>query len=255
VSEQLVECLRDLPDYLGSHMLLSVSALAVGLMLSVPLGIAVSWRPKLAEVTQGVAGVIQTVPSLALLVLMVPLLGGATGFWPAFVALILYSILPMLANTVIGIRGVDPLLVEAGRALGMSDRELLRKVQLPLAAPVIIAGVRTATVLVVGTATLVTPVGSVSLGNYIFGGLETNDYVATVFGCVVAALLAIVMDQLVRLFEIAAQRRSRPLTWFAAGGSGVIKWRRQPSIGKRSIHLDTSSSPNSDRPATDEARG
>ena len=91
MSEQLIESFRDLPDYLGGHMLLSLSALAVGLALSVPLGIAVSRRPKMAEWTQGVAAVIQTVPSLALLVLMVPLLGGQTGFWPAFVALILYS--------------------------------------------------------------------------------------------------------------------------------------------------------------------
>src|SRR5581483_10647745 len=111
VSEQFNECLHDLPDFLGWHMLLSVSALAVGLALSVPLGIAVSRRPRLAELTQGVAGVIQTVPSLALLVLMVPLLGGRTG---SFVALILYSILPILANTVIGLRGVDPIMSEAG---------------------------------------------------------------------------------------------------------------------------------------------
>lgn len=222
MSEQLIECFHDLPDYLGWHMALSVSALIVGLALSVPLGIAVSRRPKLAEVTQGFAGVIQTVPSLALLVLMVPLLGGRTGFWPAFVALILYSILPILANTIIGLRGVDPIMIEAGLALGMTGRELLRKVQLPLAAPVIIGGVRTATVLVVGRARLVTPVGGVSLGNYIFGGLETNDYVVTVFGCVMAALLAIVMDQLVRLFEVAAQRRSRRLAWIGAAGLLVL---------------------------------
>jgi osmoprotectant transport system permease protein len=222
VSEQLAECFRDLPDYLGWHVLLSVSALAVGLVFSVPLGITVSRRPKLAELAQGAAGIIQTVPSLALLVLMVPLLGGKTGFWPAFVALILYSVLPMLANTVVGLRGVDPVLVEAGRGLGMSEREVMRRVQLPLAAPVIIGGVRTATVLVVGTATLVTPVGGTSLGNYIFGGLETSDYVATVFGCVVAALLAIVMDQLVRLFEVAARRRDRRLAWAGAAGLLVL---------------------------------
>jgi osmoprotectant transport system permease protein len=172
----------------------------------------------MAELTQGVAAVIQTVPSLALLVLMVPLLGGQTGFWPAFVALILYCILPILANTIVGLRSVDPILIEAGRGLGMNERELLRKVQLPLAAPVIISGVRTATVLVVGTATLVTPVGGTSLGNYIFGGLETSDYVATVFGCVLAAALAIAMDQLVRLFELAAQRRNRGLAWMGVLG-------------------------------------
>src|SRR5271166_1359095 len=108
--ESLHELVLRLPDYLGGHMLLSIAALGVGLAISVPLGIAASRRPKLAEMLLGTAGILQTVPTLALLVLMVPLLGGLIGFWPAFVALTLYSILPILANTVIGIRGVDPAL-------------------------------------------------------------------------------------------------------------------------------------------------
>jgi osmoprotectant transport system permease protein len=210
VNEQLAECLRTLPDLLGGHLLLALTGLAVGLVISVPLGLIASGRPKLAELALGVSGVVQTVPSVALLVLMVPLLGGAIGFLPAFVALTLYSVLPILANTVVGIRGVDPNLIEAARGLGMSERQMLFRVQLPLAVPVIISGIRTATVLVVGTATLVTPVGGVSLGNYIFGGLETLNYVATVFGCVLAALLAIVLDQLIRLIEVAVRRRNRP---------------------------------------------
>lgn len=98
----------------------------------------------------------------------------------------------------------------------MSDRQMLFRVQLPLAAPTIIAGVRTATVLVVGTATLVTPVGGVSLGNYIFGGLESLNHLSTVFGCLFAALLAIVLDQLIHLLEVAVRRRSRRLAWIAA---------------------------------------
>jgi osmoprotectant transport system permease protein len=132
----------------------------------------------------------------------------------------LYSVLPILANTVVGIRGVDPTLIEAARGLGMNDRQMLFRVQLPLAVPVILSGIRTATVLVVGTATLVTPVGGVSLGNYIFGGLETLNYVATVFGCVLAALLAIALDQLIRLLEVATRRRNRPL--FLAGATGLL---------------------------------
>jgi osmoprotectant transport system permease protein len=220
VSEQLAECLRKLPDLLGGHMLLSLASLAVGLVASLPLGILTSRRPRLAEAVLGVAGVVQTVPSLALLVLMVPLLGGAIGFLPAFVALTLYSVLPILANTIVGLRGVDPTLTEAARGLGMNGRQMLVRVQLPLAAPVIISGIRTATVLVIGTATLVTPVGGVSLGNYIFGGLETLNYVATVFGCVLAAVLAIVLDQLIRLLEVSARRRSRPLA--LAGTAGLL---------------------------------
>jgi osmoprotectant transport system permease protein len=206
--DALTDLASRLPDYLGGHMLLSISALAVGLAISVPLGILASRRPKLAETLLGAAGILQTVPTLALLVLMVPLLGGLIGFWPAFVALTLYSILPILANTVAGIRGVDRVVVEAARGLGMSDRQILRRVQLPLAAPVIIAGIRTATVLVVGTATLATPVGGASLGNYIFAGLEMNNMVSTVFGCIIAAALAVALDQLVRLLEVAARRRS-----------------------------------------------
>ena len=127
--ESLVDLTTRLPDYLGGHMLLAISALAVGLAISVPLGIAASRRPRLAEMLLGAAGVLQTVPTLALLVLMVPLLGGLIGFWPAFVALTLYSILPILANTVIGIRSVDPILVEAARGLGMSDRQMLFRPQ------------------------------------------------------------------------------------------------------------------------------
>jgi osmoprotectant transport system permease protein len=218
--DQLPDLLENLPRYLGGHMLLSATALGVGLLVSVPLGVLASRRPKLTEITLGVAGVIQTVPSLALLAVMVIVLRGLIGFWPAFIALTLYSVLPILANTVVGLRGVDATLIEAARGLGMSERQMLFRVQLPLALPVIIGGIRTATVLVVGTATLVTPVGGESLGNYIFSGLESINPASTVFGCVVAALLAVGMDQLVRLLEVAARRRSRALAW--AGGLGLL---------------------------------
>lgn len=213
------ELLKQLPNYLGGHILLSLAALAVGLVVSVPLGIAVSRRPRLAELTLTVAGIVQTVPSLALLALMVLVLG-MIGFEPAFVALSLYSILPILASTVTGIRGVDPTLIEAARGLGLNDRQVLYRVQLPLAAPVVISGIRTATVLVVGTATLVSPVGGRSLGNYIFQGLESLNHASVLFGCVLVAALAILLDQLVHLFEIAAQRRERRLVW--AGALGLV---------------------------------
>ncbi len=208
MTEQFAELVQQLPAFLGGHLVLSVAALVVGLAISLPTGIAVSRRPRVAELTLGVAGVVQTVPSLALLALMVLVLGGLIGFVPAFLALTLYSILPMLANTITGLRGVDPLLVEAARGLGMDERQLLFRVQLPLAAPVIVAGIRTATVLVVGTATLVSPVGGRSLGNYIFQGLESMNHLSTVFGCVIAAGLAIALDQFIRLVESAARRRS-----------------------------------------------
>lgn len=222
MSEEWRDLLEKLPDYLGGHMLLSVAALTLGIAMCLPLGIIASRRPRLAETLLGAASILQTIPTLALLVLMVPLLGGLIGNWPAFVALTLYSLLPILANTVLGIRGVDPTLVEAARGLGMSERQLLRGVQLPLATPVIIGGVRTATVLVVGTATLATPVGGRSLGNYIFSGLEMNNMTATLFGCILAAALALVMDQLVRLLEVASRRRNRHLAYVALGGLGLV---------------------------------
>jgi osmoprotectant transport system permease protein len=188
------------------------------LAISLPLGIVASRRPRLAELVQGAASVIQTVPSLALLALLVPLLGGMIGFVPAFVALTLYSVLPILVNTIVGIRQVDPVLLEAARGLGMSDRQMLWRVQLPLAAPKILAGIRTATVLVVGTATLATPVGQTTLGNYIFVGLETLDHLSIVFGCLFAALLAVALDQLIRLLEQAVRHPSRRLDLLALAG-------------------------------------
>src|SRR5215831_1234303 len=125
MNDKLEYLLARLPDYLGGHMLISITALVVGLILSVPLGIAASRRPKLAEWLLGIAGILQTVPTVALLAIMVPVMGGAIGFAPAFVALMLYSILPILANTITGLRGIDPVLNEAARGLGMNDWQML----------------------------------------------------------------------------------------------------------------------------------
>lgn len=118
---------------------------------------------------------------------MVPLLGGTIGFWPAFVALMLYSVLPILRNTIVGLQGIDPQVREAARGVGLTDRQRLWQIELPLALPVIVAGLRTATVWVVGAATLATPVGAPSLGNYIFAGLQTRNWVSVLFGCLFAA--------------------------------------------------------------------
>lgn len=222
MNEQMGELFANLPAYLGGHVLLSMAALVTAAAISLPLGVAASRRPRLAEAALAVAGVIQTVPSLALLAVAMLLMGGLIGFWPAWLALVLYGVLPLLANTVVGIRGVDPALTEAAAGLGMDDRQVLWQVELPLAAPVILGGVRTAAVLVVGTATLVTPIGGESLGNYIFAGLSTLNHAATAFGCVAAALLAVGLDQLVRLLEVAARRRSRRLAWLAAAGLALV---------------------------------
>jgi len=216
----LADRFAELPDLLAGHLLLSVSALVIGIAISLPVGIAATRRPRLRGAALAVAGLIQTVPSMALLALMVPLLGGMIGFVPAFIALTLYSVLPVLGGTVTGILEIDPTMTEAARGVGMTDRQSLRLVELPLAAPVIIAGIRTATVWVVGMATLSTPVGAPSLGNYIFLGLQTRNWLAVVFGCFFAAALAVVLDRLVLLIERATRRRSPRLAW--AAGVGLI---------------------------------
>lgn len=207
MSENLAQRLGELPLFLSGHMLLAISALLVGVCISLPLGLAAVGRPRLRAASVTAASVIQTIPSLALLALMVPLLGGAIGFVPAFLALVLYSLLPMLRNTITGIEGVDPSLIEAARGVGMTRGQILRRVQLPLAAPVMIAGIRTATVWVVGMSTLSTPVGYASLGNYIFLGLQTRNSLAILFGCLFSAVLALALDQLIRLVEVATRQR------------------------------------------------
>jgi osmoprotectant transport system permease protein len=181
-----------------------------------------------------VASLIQTIPSLALLALFYPLLlaisalsvswfghgFSALGFWPALLALSLYSMLPILRNGVAGIAGVDPAVVEAAKGMGMTDAQRLFRIELPLAAPVIMAGVRTAAVWTIGAATLATPVGQTSLGNYIFSGLQTENWIYVLFGCAASAVLALATDQLLGLIESGLTRRRAWRIW--AGAIGLI---------------------------------
>ena len=219
----MAEQLRLLPGYLTAHLQLTLSALLLAVAIAVPLGIAVARRRRLEAPLLGLAGVVQTIPGLALLAIMVPalaMLGQLTqrtlglelrsiGFLPALIALTLYALLPILRNTVVGIGGVDPALVEAARGVGMTESDVLRRVTLPLAMPVIVAGLRTAAVWVVGTATLSTPVGATSLGNFIFSGLQTRNYIAVGVGCAAAAGLALLLDQMIRALEAGLRDRRR----------------------------------------------
>lgn len=234
MSENLAEQFAVLPANLANHLMITTIALAIGAAISLPLAVLIAKRPRWRYPTLTAVSVIQTIPSLALLALMVPLLAGisaltlaafslevsALGFWPAVIALTLYSMLPMVRNTVTGITGVDPSLIEAARGVGMTPRQVLWRVELPLAAPVIIAGIRTATVWVVGIATLATPVGQRCLGNFIFSGLQTRNWTAVLFGCVAAALLAILLDLLIGGVEKGVRERRRA---FATGcGIGLL---------------------------------
>jgi len=213
------EHLADLPAFLGGHIRISVAALIVGVGFSVPLGIAASRAPWLERPVLGVARVVQTIPGLAMLAAMVPLLAAlglpSIGVLPAFLGLVAYSALPVLQNTVVGLRGIDPTLIEAADALGLTDGQRLRRVELPLAMPVILGGVRTATVWTVGAATLSTPVGATSLGNYIFAGLQTRDHASVLIGCVAAAALALGLDAAIARLSVVAERRP-------AGAAGVV---------------------------------
>lgn len=215
----LSEQLALLPGYLTAHLQLSLLAILVGTAVSVPLGIAVTRLTWLEQPVLAAASVIQTIPGLALLAVMVPALAvlnlQSIGYLPAFIGLLLYSVLPILRNTVTGIAGVDPALVEAARGVGMTPGQELRRVELPLAMPVIVAGIRTSTVWIVGMATLSTPVGATSLGNYIFSGLQTRNYTAVMVGCVAAAVLALVLDGIVWALELGVRERRRGLTVLA----------------------------------------
>ncbi len=223
----MTELLAGLPPLLASHLAISILALAIACAVSLPLAVVLAARPRLAGPVVAAAGVIQTVPGLALLALMVPFLAqlrdwGAGvspfGFAPALVALALYAILPILRNAVTGLRGVDPATVEAARAMGMSPGQVLRGVQLPLAAPVIAAGIRTATVWTVGAATLATPVGQACLGNYIFAGLQTRNWPMLLVGVAASAALAVALDLLLAWTEraLAGRPRNRVLRPIAA---------------------------------------
>ncbi|MGA9796621.1 MAG: ABC transporter permease/substrate-binding protein [Rhizomicrobium sp.] len=232
----IVSAFANLPNYLGQHVLLSLSAMALGLAISLPLGIAATRNAWLKGPALAVASIVQTIPGLALLALFYPLLLivssftaasfgfhiQALGFLPAMLALALYSMLPVLRNTITGIAGIDPVVIRAARATGMTSWQSLTIVELPLAAPTIMAGIRTAAVWVIGTATLSTPVGQTSLGNYIFTGLQTENWILVLFGCVAAAVLAIVVDRLLALAEDGLARRSRWRLIASACGIAVV---------------------------------
>ena len=231
MNDALATALEALPDYLGHHVVLSAAALALGMVLAVPLAIAASRSAAVRWPAMTFVSLVQTVPSLALMALFYPILlalGAASaallgwrfsalGFLPALIALTLYSMQPIIRNIVTGIAGLDPAIIEAAQGVGMTRRQQLWRVELPLVAPIAMAGVRTSAVWVIGTATLATPVGQTSLGNYIFSGLQTENWVWVLFGCGVSAALALVVDQLLALIQFGVSRRSRPHT--AAGAA------------------------------------
>jgi osmoprotectant transport system permease protein len=237
MDKRIADALPLLRDYASQHVLLSAAALALGVGISLPLAVLAARRPRLRVAVLAVAGVVQTIPGLALLALFYPLLLGlsalttrligsgvpALGFLPSVLALTVYSMLPILRNGITGLLGVDEVYREAADGVGMTGRQKLVRVELPLAAPVIMAGIRTAAVWTIGMATLSTTVGQTSLGNFIFSGLQTENWVAVLIGCAAVVALAVVVDWALGRIEAAAvgRRRTPLIAGLAVLGVGI----------------------------------
>lgn len=174
------------------HLYISLTALGLGAIVAVPLGIALTRTNKIATVVIGLASILQTVPSLALLALMIPFFG--VGPVPAIIALFIYSLLPILRNTYTGMKGVDPSLVDAAKGMGMTEIQLVKKVELPQAAPVIMAGIRLSGTYVIAWAALASFIGAGGLGDFIFNGLNLFIPELIIGGTIPVTILALVVD-------------------------------------------------------------
>src|SRR5437016_203468 len=185
----------ELRDLTLEHLALVLISMAVAIALAVPAGVAATRRPGWRRTALGFANIMQTVPSLALFGFLIPIpLIGGIGKRTAIVALVLYALLPVLRNTLVGILGVEPAVRESAIAMGMTGRQLLWQVELPLASRTILAGVRVATVTTIGTATIAAAIGGGGLGVFIFRGIASVDTTQILAGAVPAALLALVSD-------------------------------------------------------------
>jgi osmoprotectant transport system permease protein len=218
----------ELASLFGQHVLLVAGSTMVAIALGVPLGIFSARRPRLASPLMALASIVQTIPSLAMFgfLLPVPFIGGV-GAGEAWVVLILYGLLTIVRTTIAGLRAIDPSIREAGVAMGMTQRELLRQVELPLALPSIVAGIRVAAVVGVGSATIAAAIGAGGLGEYIYRGLSMVDTTVILAGAVPAAVLALVVDAALLWLEkqLSARRRSRSrrtVVTLAAIVAGVV---------------------------------
>src|SRR6059036_3815760 len=202
----------ELGSLLGQHVVLVAASTLVAVGLGVPLGVFAARRPRLASPLMAMASIVQTIPSLAMFgfLLPVPFIGGV-GARAALVVLILYGLLPIVRTTIAGLRGIDPSIRDAGIAMGMTSGELLRQVELPLALPSIVAGIRVAAVVGVGSATIAQAIGAGGLGEYIYRGLSMVDTTVILAGAIPAALLALSVDGALLWLErqLSARRRTQ----------------------------------------------
>ncbi len=213
------EILLGLDDKFAAHVILAASAIALGLLVALPLAVWASRSVNVARIALGFASLVQTIPALALLALFFPILLSlravfgedlpTLGFLPALLALALYALLPILRNAVTAQANLDPGVLEAADGVGMTGWQKLRLVEAPLAAPFIMAGIRTASVWTIGAATLATTIGQPSLGDPIFAGLQTQNWALVLAGCIASAGLALVADALLGLVERGFANRNR----------------------------------------------
>ena len=230
---EILHILLGLGDKFAAHIVLSASAIGLGMAVALPLAVWASRSPAVARIALGFASLVQTIPALALLALFFPILLSlravfgedlpTLGFLPALLALALYALLPILRNAVTAMVNLDPEILEAADGVGMTGAQKLRLVQLPLAAPFIMAGIRTASVWTIGAATLATTIGQPSLGDPIFAGLQTQNWALVLAGCIASAGLALVVDALLGLVErgFASRRRWMWIAGLAAVALGV----------------------------------
>lgn len=178
-----------------SHLTLVLIAMILAIAIGVPLGMLILHRPALRRLALGAASVFQTIPSLALFGFLIPIpFIGGIGRRTAIVALVLYALLPILRNTYVGLTGLDAAVLEAAEAMGMTNRQILWRVRLPLARAVILAGIRTATIITIGVATIAAAIGAGGLGTFIFRGVAMVNDAVILAGAIPAALLAIIAD-------------------------------------------------------------
>jgi osmoprotectant transport system permease protein len=184
------------------HLVLVGLSMAMAIAIAVPLGVLIVAHPRLRTLTLGLANIFQTIPSLALFGFLIPLpfLGGI-GTRTAVIALVLYALLPILRNTYVGLTGIDPAILEAAEAIGMTQSQLMLRVRLPLATSYILAGIRTATVITIGIATIAAAIGAGGLGTFIFRGVAMVSNTVILAGAIPAAALALLADYLLGLLE------------------------------------------------------
>jgi osmoprotectant transport system permease protein len=184
------------------HLGLVVIAMFLAVTISVPLGMLIVYHKVLRTLALGVASILQTIPSLALFGFLIPIpFIGGIGKRTAIVALVLYALLPILRNTYVGLTGIDPAILESAEAMGMTQRQILFRVRLPLALSVILAGIRTATIITIGVATIAAAIGAGGLGTFIFRGVALVNDALLLAGAIPAALLAILADTILGFLE------------------------------------------------------